>query len=206
MFVSVSSSSTWPGDIGPIFLTEAQIQQRVAALGAQISQDYAGKDLVVVGVLKGVIFFMADLLRAMTIPVTMDFLALSRYGPSEQTHGVVSLTKDLNEPLAGRHVLFVEDIIDTGFTTRFIMRNLRLREPESIRVCALFNRARRRIIEIELDYVGFDIPDYYLVGYGLDFNERYRNLPYIVQFDPGRVEQRTPSKNAESWASGASGC
>lgn len=187
--MATNSPSLWPGDIGPIFLSEAQIQERVAALGAQISQDYAGKDLVVIGVLKGVLFFMADLLRAITIPVTVDFLALSRYGPSEQTHGVVSLTKDLNEPLADRHVLFVEDIIDTGFTTHFIMRNLNLREPLSFKVCTLLNRTRRRIIEVDLAYVGFDIPDYYLVGYGLDFNERYRNLPYIVKFEPDQVDQ-----------------
>lgn len=187
--MNANSPSPWPGDIGPIFLAEAQIQERVAALGAQISQDYAGKDLVVIGVLKGVLFFMADLLRAITIPVTVDFLALSRYGPSEQTHGVVSLTKDLNEPLADRHVLFVEDIIDTGFTTHFIMRNLHLREPASFKVCTLLNRTRRRIMEVDLAYVGFDIPDYYLVGYGLDFNERYRNLPYIVKFEPDQVDQ-----------------
>lgn len=180
-----TASSPWPGDIGPIFLTEEQIQQRVAELGAEISRDYAGKDLVVVGILKGVVFFMADLLRTITIPVTVDFLAISRYGPTEQTHGVVKLTKDLSESLAGRHVLFIEDIVDTGFTTHFIMRTLRLREPASLNVCMLLNRStRRRIIDIEPAYVGFEIPDYYVVGYGLDYKERYRNLPYIVKFEP----------------------
>ena len=179
----------WPGNIGPVFLTEAQIQHRVAELGAQISQDYANKDLVVIGILKGVVFFMADLLRSLTIPVTVDFLAISRYGPTEQTHGVVNLTKDLNESVAGRHILFIEDIIDSGFTTHFIMRTLRLREPASLNVCILLNRPRRRIIDIEPAYVGFDIPDFYLVGYGLDYKEQYRNLPYIVQFDPDRAEQ-----------------
>lgn len=180
--------SAWPGEIGPVFLTEEQIQERVAQLGAQISHDYAGKDLVVIGILKGVIFFMADLLRAMTIPVTVDFLAISRYGPTEQTHGVVNLTKDLNEPLAGRHALFVEDIIDTGFTTHFITRTLGLRQPESLNVCVLLNRTRRRIMNVDLAYVGFDIPDQYVVGYGLDFKERYRNLPYIVKFEPNQTE------------------
>ncbi|MCB9078018.1 MAG: hypoxanthine phosphoribosyltransferase [Anaerolineaceae bacterium] len=179
----------WPGDIGPIFLTEDEIQQRVAELGAQISRDYAGQDLILIGVLTGVFIFLADLMRAMTIPVTVDFLALSRYGPSEQTHGVVRLTKDLDVAIAGRHVLFVEDIIDTGFTTRFIMHTLRLREPASCRVCTLLNRARRRIIDIDLDYVGFDMPDYYVVGYGLDHDERYRNLPYLVRFDPDQLKQ-----------------
>lgn len=182
-------SSSWPGEIGPVFLTEAEIQQRVAELGAEISRDYTGKDLVVIGVLKGVIFFMADLLRAINIPVTVDFLAITRYGPTEQTHGVVNLTKDLNEPLAGRHVLFVEDIIDTGFTTHFIMRNLLLREPESLNMCILLNRPRRRIIDVNPAYVGFDIPDYYVVGYGLDFKEQYRNLPYIVKYEPETEEE-----------------
>jgi hypoxanthine phosphoribosyltransferase len=170
-----------------VFLTEEQIQQRVTQLGAQISQDYAGKDLVVIGILKGVLFFMADLLRAITIPVTVDFLAISRYGPSEQTHGVVRLTKDLNEPLAGRHVLFVEDVIDTGLTSHFIMRTLRLRQPESLEICVLLNRTRRRIIDVDPAYVGFEIPDYYVVGYGLDFKEHYRNLRYLVRFEPDQA-------------------
>lgn len=182
-----NSPSSWSGDIGPVFLTEEQIQQRVTELGAQISHDYAGKDLVVIGVLKGVLFFLADLLRTISIPVTVDFLAISRYGPSEQTRGVVRLTKDLNEGVAGRHVLFVEDIIDTGLTTHFIMRTLRLRQPESVKVCTLLNRTRRRIIDVDLAYVGFDIPHDYVVGYGLDFQERYRHLPYIVKFEPDRA-------------------
>jgi hypoxanthine phosphoribosyltransferase len=165
-------------------LTEAQIQARVAELGAQISRDYAGKDLVVIGILKGVIFFMADLLRAMTIPVTLDFLAISRYGVAEQTGGVVRLTKDLNEPLEGRYALFVEDIVDTGLTTRFIMRTLGLRGPQSLAMCALLNRTRRRLVDIKLSYVGFEVPDTYLVGYGLDYKERYRNLPYLAHLDP----------------------
>ena len=177
-------SPAWSGDIGPILLSEEQLRQRVAELGGQISQDYAGKDLVVIGVLKGVIFFMADLLRAITIPVAVDFLAISRYGPTEQTHGVVNLTKDLNEPLAGRHVLFVEDIIDTGFTTHYLTRNLLLREPASLTLCVLLNRPRWRIIEVKPTYIGFEIPDDYVVGYGLDYQERYRNLPYIAKFEP----------------------
>ncbi|MCB0190435.1 MAG: hypoxanthine phosphoribosyltransferase [Anaerolineae bacterium] len=183
------SSADWPGEIGTIYLTEDEIQQRVTQLGAEISRDYAGQDLILIGVLTGVFIFMADLLRAMTIPVTVDFLALSRYGPSEQTHGVVRLTKDLDETITGRHVLFVEDIIDTGFTTRFIMHNLQLREPASCRVCTLLNRPRRRIIDIELDYIGFDMPDYFVVGYGLDYDERYRNLPYLVRVDPDQLKQ-----------------
>ncbi len=182
-----TSPAPWPGDIGPVFLSEDQIHSAVDRLGAQISRDYAGKDLVMVGILKGVLFFMADLLRAITIPVTVDFLAIARYGPSEQTRGVVHLTKDLNEPLDGRHVLFVEDIIDTGLTTHFIMRTLRLRQPASLAACALLNRNRRRIIDVDLAYVGFEIPDIYVVGYGLDFKEQYRNLRYIVKFEPNET-------------------
>ena len=177
----------WPGDIGPILLTEEQIQQRVTELGTQISHDYVGKDLVVIGILTGVVFFIADLLRAITIPVTVDFLAITRYGPTEKTHGVVNLTKDLTEPLAGRHVLFIEDIIDSGFTTHYIMRTLSLRNPASLEMCILLNRPRGRIIEVEPAYVGFEIPDTYVVGYGLDFKEQYRNLPYIVKFNPNQM-------------------
>jgi hypoxanthine phosphoribosyltransferase len=180
-------STSWPGDIGEILLTEEEIQQRVAELGAQISQDYIGKDLVVIGILKGVVFFMADLLRTITIPVTVDFLAITRYGPTEQTHGVVNLTKDLTESLAGRHILFIEDIIDSGFTTHFIMRTLSLRDPASLEMCILLNRPRHRIIEVEPAYIGFEIPDTYVVGYGLDYREQYRNLPYIVKFDPDQA-------------------
>ena len=182
--MDVIPSESWLEEIGPTFLTVEQIQQRVMELGAEISRDYAGKDLVVVGVLKGVLFFMADLLRAITIPVDVDFLAISRFGPTEQTQGVVRLTKDLNEPLLDRHALLVEDIIDTGLTTHFIMRTLRLHRPASLKACILLNRTRRRIIDVDPTYVGFEIPDHYLVGYGLDFRERYRNLPYLAKFEP----------------------
>jgi hypoxanthine phosphoribosyltransferase len=177
---------SWPGNIGPVFLTQQQIRERVTELGAQISRDYAGKNLVAVGVLKGVIFFMADLVRAIHMPVTVDFLDISRYGRTEQTRGVVRLTKDLTEPLSGRHVLFVEDVIDTGLTSHFILGTLRHHQPASLNVCVLLNRASRRIIDIDLAYVGFEVPDVYLVGYGLDYKECYRNVPYILQFErPG---------------------
>lgn len=173
----------WSGDIGPVFLGQEQIQRRVTELGAQITRDYAGKDLVAVGVLKGVIFFMTDLMRAIHMPITIDFLDIARYGRTEQTRGVVRLTKDLTEPLSGRHVLFVEDIIDTGLTCRYILGILRHQDPASLQVCVLLNRPARRIVDIELAYVGFEVPDIYLVGYGLDYRERYRNLPYLVQFE-----------------------
>ena len=173
---------SWPGDIGPVFLSQESIQRRVMELGAQISRDYAGKDLVAVGVLKGIVFFMTDLLRAITMPITVDFLDIARYGRTEQTRGVVRLTKDLTEPLCGRHVLFVEDVIDTGLTSHFILGTLRHHEPASLSVCVLLDRPSRRIIDIDLAYVGFEVSDTYIVGYGLDYRERYRNLPYIVQF------------------------
>lgn len=177
---------SWPSDPGPIFLTQEQIQHRVMELGTQITRDYADKDLVAVGVLKGVVFFMTDLVRAIHIPVTIDFLDIARYGRTEQMRGVVRLTKDLTEPLSGRHVLFVEDIIDTGLTCRYILGILRHQDPASLRVCVLLNRPARRIVDIDLAYVGFEVPDVYLVGYGLDYRERYRNLPYLVQFErPG---------------------
>jgi hypoxanthine phosphoribosyltransferase len=188
--VGTSTPAPWPGDIGPVFLSQEQIQGRVAGLGVQISRDYADRDLVVVGVLKGVLFFLADLLRAINIPVTVDFLAISRYGPSQETKGVVRLTKDLSETVTGRHVLFVEDVIDTGLTTHFIMRTLRLRKPASLATCVLLNRVRRRIIDVELDYVGFDISDDFVVGYGLDFREQYRNLPYMIRLE---LDQANPS-------------
>jgi len=173
---------SWPGDIGAVFLSQEAIQRRVTELGAQISRDYAGKDLVAVGVLKGIVFFMTDLLRAITMPITVDFLDIARYGRTEQTRGVVRLTKDLTEPLSGRHVLFVEDVIETGLTSHFILGTLRHHEPASLSVCVLLDRPSRRIIDIDLAYVGFEVPDTYIVGYGLDYRERYRNLPYIVQY------------------------
>jgi len=187
--MDASTPAAWPGDLGPVFLSEDEIQERVAELGAQISSDYAGKDLAVIGVLKGVLFFMADLLRAITIPLAVDFLAISRYGPSQQTHGIVRLTKDLNETVADRHVLFVEDIIDTGHTLDYLTRILREREPASLRICTLLNKQERREVEIPIDYVGFNIPNKFVYGYGLDLDQLYRNLPYVAVFKPGQDQE-----------------
>ena len=157
--------------------------------GRAANRHLSGQRLVEAYYLATPLFFLADLLRAITIPVTVDFLAISRYGPSQQTQGVVRLTKDLDETVADRHVLFVEDVIDTGLTTHFIMRTVRLRGPASLKACVLLNRTRRRIMDVDLAYVGFDVPDDFVVGYGLDFREHYRNLPYIVKFEP---DQTTP--------------
>jgi hypoxanthine phosphoribosyltransferase len=166
-------------DIKEILIPTEVLQQRVGELGMAISQDYAGRNPLLVGVLKGVLFFMADLLRAITIPVEMDFIAVSSYSPESRAQGVVRLVKDLEAPLAGRHVLFVEDVIDTGLTLNYILKNLRSRQPASLEVCVLFDRPERRLIEIPVKYKGFDLPDRFVVGYGLDHREKYRNLPFV---------------------------
>jgi len=171
-------------DIQEILITGEQIQNRVQEIGEQISQDYRGKCPVLVGVLKGVLFFMADLLRVITIPSEVDFLAVASYSSEARNKGVVRLVKDLELPINHRHVLFVEDVIDTGLTLNYLLRNLREREPASLEVCVLFNKPGRRLIDIPLKYKGFDLPDRFVVGYGLDHQERYRNLPFIGLLKP----------------------
>ena len=166
-------------DIERILFSQEAIQQRVKELGQEISRDYAGKDLLVVGVLRGVVFFMADLLRAIDIPLAMDFIAISRYGPSARTRGVVRMIKDLEEPIEDRHVLFVEDIVDTGFTLSYMLNLLQARHPASLEVCVLLDKRRFRLIDLEIAYKGFQIPDQFVVGYGLDYHQQYRNLPFI---------------------------
>ncbi len=166
-------------DIAEVLITAEEIQARVAELGAQISSDYAGQEPLLVGVLKGVFVFMADLVRAITIPISVDFIGITRYGPSNETRGVVRFTKDLDVCLEGQHVLFVEDMIDTGLSLRYILRNLEAREPASLRVCALFDKPRTRLFDLEVAYTGFVLPDEFVVGYGLDYGERYRNLPFV---------------------------
>jgi len=171
-------------DIAHVLLTPEQIQQRVVELGAEISEAYQGKDLLIIGVLRGVIFFVADLARAITIPASVDFMSISRYGPSERTRGVVRLIKDLEEPIEGRHVLFVEDIIDTGFTLSYILNILRTRHPASLKVCALLDKQSFRLIDLPIAFRGFQIEDHFVVGYGLDYKQRYRNLPFIGVLKP----------------------
>jgi hypoxanthine phosphoribosyltransferase len=165
--------------IREVLVSAEEIHQRTLELGQAISQDYAGRNPLLVGVLKGVVPFMADLLRAITIPVEVDFLAVASYDADARKKGVVRLEKDLNLPIAGRHVLFIEDIIDTGLTLNYLLRSLRAREPASLEVCVLLNKPERRLINIPLKYKGFDIPDRLVVGCGLDFRERYRNLPFV---------------------------
>lgn len=166
-------------DVGEILLSAAQIEQRVWEIGRAVSQDYSGLNPVLVGVLKGVLFFMADLLRAITIPVEVDFMAVSSYSPQTRNQGLVRLEKDLEIPLDGRHVLFVEDVIDTGLTLNYLLRNLHARQPASVELCILFDKPGQRLIDIPIKYKGFDLPDRFVVGYGLDYRERYRNLPFL---------------------------
>jgi hypoxanthine phosphoribosyltransferase len=171
-------------DISEVVLTTEQIQQRVSELGQAISRDYLGLQPVVVGVLKGVLFFMADLLRSITIPLEMDILAVSSYSTEVRNMGYVRLLKDLDIPINGRHVLFVEDVVDTGLTLNYLLKNLRDRNPASLEVCVIFNKPGNRFIETPLKYKGFDLPDRFVVGYGLDYREKYRNLPFVGMLKP----------------------
>lgn len=169
-------------DIAAILIPSQRLRARVRALGRRISRDYAGKDLHLITILRGGLFFLTDLARAIDLPLSLDCLGISSY--SGQCTGSVRITKDLDDSIQGRDVLIVEDIIDTGLTLAYIRRNLLVREPASLRICTLLDRPYRRIVDIEVDYVGFEIPDTYVVGYGLDWHSRYRNLPYIGVLRP----------------------
>ena len=171
-------------DISEVLISDLEIQARVSQLGQSVSEDYAGMNPLLIGVLKGVVFFMADLLRTITIPVEVDFIAVSSYSPETRGQGLVRLVKDLEIPIQGRHILFVEDVIDTGLTLNYILNNLRARQPASLEVCVLFDKAVRRLIDIPIKYKGFDLPDRFVVGYGLDHREKYRNLPFVGLLKP----------------------
>jgi hypoxanthine phosphoribosyltransferase len=166
--------------VGEVLIDTEALSARVAELGAEVSADYQGRDLLLIGVLKGAVFFMADLMRKLTIPCEVDFMAISSYGASTDSSGVVRILKDLDINIEGRHVLVVEDIIDSGLTLSYLMRNLESREPATLEVCALLTKPERREIEVPVRYVGFEIPNRFVIGYGLDFGERYRNLPYVA--------------------------
>jgi len=166
--------------VGEILIEADALRARVAELGEEISAHYEGRDLLLVGVLKGAVFFMADLMRKLTIPCEVDFMAISSYGASTDSSGVVRILKDLDINIEGRDVLVVEDIIDSGLTLSYLMRNLESREPATLEVCALLTKPDRREIEVPVRYVGFEIPNRFVIGYGLDFGERYRNLPYVA--------------------------
>jgi hypoxanthine phosphoribosyltransferase len=166
--------------VAEVLIEEEALRARIAELGEEISTDYAGRDLLLVGVLKGAVFFMADLMRTLTVPCEVDFMAISSYGAASDSSGVVRILKDLDIPLGGRDVLVVEDIIDSGLTLSYLMRNLSARDPATLEVCALMTKPDRREIDVEVRYVGFEIPNRYVIGYGLDYGERYRNLPYVA--------------------------
>jgi hypoxanthine phosphoribosyltransferase len=166
-------------DVGEVLIEEDALRARVDALGAEISADYTGRDLLLVGVLKGAVFFMADLMRELTIPCEIDFMAISSYGAGTDSSGVVRILKDLDLNISGRDVLVVEDIIDSGLTLSYLMRTLGARRPASLEICALLTKPDGREIDVPVRYVGFEIPNRFVIGYGLDFAERYRNLPYI---------------------------
>jgi hypoxanthine phosphoribosyltransferase len=168
------------GDIGQVLISEEEIRNKVRELGAQVTADYTGRSVTLVSVLKGSLPFMADLMRAIDVPVQIDLMEVSSYGgATTETSGLVRILKDLSSSIAGRDVLIVEDIIDTGLTLNYLLRYLRGKNPASLRICALLDKPARRLVEIPIDYTGFTIPDEFVVGYGLDYGEFYRNLPFI---------------------------
>ncbi len=166
--------------IGEILVPAEDLERRVEELGAEVSRDYANRDLVLVGVLKGAMFFLADLMRALEIPVEVDFMAVASYGSATKSSGVVRILKDLDAAIEGRDVLIVEDIVDSGLTLQYLLRNLGARNPRSLEVCALLIKPERRKVELRTRYVGFEIPNRFAIGYGLDHLERYRNLPFVA--------------------------
>jgi hypoxanthine phosphoribosyltransferase len=168
------------GAIGEILVPADDLARRVRELAEQVSRDYADKDLLLIGVLKGAVFFLSDLMRHLDIPVEVDFMAVASYGSATKSSGVVRILKDLDAAIEGRDVLIVEDIVDSGLTLQYLLRNLAGRNPRSLEVCALLIKPERRKVELQTRYVGFEIPDEFAIGYGLDHAERYRNLPYVA--------------------------
>jgi hypoxanthine phosphoribosyltransferase len=172
-----------------VLIEQERLQERIRDLGEEISSDYHGRDLLLIGVLKGAVFFMADLMRRLTVPCEIDFMAISSYGASTDSSGVVRILKDLDINIENRDVLVVEDIIDSGLTLSYLMRNLEARSPSSLEVCALLTKPDRREIDVDVRYVGFEIPNRFVIGYGLDFAERYRNLPYVAVLHPDLIPE-----------------
>ncbi len=174
---------------GEVLIGAERLQQRVGELAETISDDYKGREVLVVGVLKGAVVFIADLIRRMTVPCEMDFMAVASYGSATHSSGVVRILKDLDTPLEGRDVLLVEDIVDSGLTLSYLVKNLRSRGPASLEVCALLVKPGHRRAGVDIRYAGFELPDVFVVGYGLDIGERYRNLPEIAALEPAPVRQ-----------------
>ena len=177
-------------DVEHILYTEEELRSRVKDLGAQITADYAGKFPMLISILRGSYIFMADLTRAIHLPVTVDFMAVSSYGAGTVSSGQVEIKKDLSDPIEGRDLIIVEDILDSGNTLHYLMKVLQARKPASIRICTLMDKPDRRTKPITADYVGFTIPDAFIVGYGLDYDEKYRNLPYVGILKPSVYEKR----------------
>lgn len=171
-------------DVERVLISEEELAKRIAEMGAEITADYAGKEILMIGVLRGAVLFMSDLARAIKIPVAIDFMAVSSYGAGTTTSGVVRILKDLDENIEGKHLLIVEDIIDSGLTLNYLLENLKSRKPASIKLCTLLNKPERRKVDVHIDYNGFTVPDYFVVGYGLDYAEKYRNLPFIGILKP----------------------
>jgi hypoxanthine phosphoribosyltransferase len=167
-------------EVGEILVQSDDLSHRVRELAAEVSRDYEGRDLFLVGVLKGAVFFLSDLMKHLEVPCEVDFMAVSSYGSSTDTSGIVRILKDLDSPIEGREVLIVEDIVDSGLTLSYLLRTLRARNPASLEVCALLTKPERRKIELPIKYVGFEIPNRFAIGYGLDYGERFRNLPYVA--------------------------
>lgn len=171
-------------DIEKVLISEEELASRIKAIGEEITADYAGKEILMIGVLRGAVIFMADLARAIKVPVAIDFMAVSSYGSSTSSSGVVRILKDLDEDVEGKHVLIVEDIIDSGLTLKYLLENLKSRKPASIKICTLLNKPERRKVDVDITYNGFIVPDEFVVGYGLDYAEKYRNLPFIGILKP----------------------
>lgn len=167
-----------------VLFNEEQIRERIKELGAQISKDYAGKDLLIIGILRGVAIFIGDISRSIDIPLEIDFMAISSYGASTRSSGVVRILKDLDSSITGRHVLIVEDIVDTGLTLSYLLRMLQERRPASVEICALLDKPARRLVDVQAKYLGFTIPDHFVVGYGLDYGQKFRNLPFVGILKP----------------------
>jgi len=175
---------TLPEEIDEVLVSEQEIQDKIAALAKAIDEDYRGKELLLVGVLKGAVMVMADLARALETPVSMEFMSISSYGGGSSSSGVVRILKDLDRDIAGQHVLVVEDIIDSGLTLNWLLRNMRSRGPASVEVCTLLRKPDAALVDVPVRYVGFDLPSEFVVGYGLDYAERYRDLPFIGRLKP----------------------
>jgi len=174
-----------------VLIEETALRARIAELGQEISAEYAGRELLLVGVLKGAVFFMADLMRHLTVPCEVDFMAISSYGAATDSSGVVRILKDLDINIEDRHVLIVEDIIDSGLTLSYLVRNLESRSPATLEICALLTKPERREQDVDVRWIGFEIPNRFVIGYGLDFAERYRNLPYVGVLSDELVAEAT---------------